>query len=193
MIPLIPHPEEVPDPLGAPEPPPFAVDPLRDTPPGHPTTPRHLCLAPTTPLAPPADGADGEGVLIGDDPESDGATPSELAAKARLEALGGGLQLLFGMATALFALALVILAATVRTWDYAVAASICAPPAFVYLTIRWRAWLGRLPYCYRLLTSLGEDAGNLMEDHLRRVETRRHRKALAREAKEGRRRARARA
>ena len=168
------------------EPPPFEVDPSRDVLPGDPVTPKHEAVrAPASlPLHEVGEGP-GKDLLGGDDPESADGAARDRRSFVRRELLGGGVQLLVGLATALVALALVILAATVQTWDYAVAASICAPPAFVFLAVRWRIWLGQLPYCYRLLTSLGEDAQNLLEDHLQRVESRRTRKTRALEAKKG--------
>lgn len=51
------------------------------------------------------------------------------------------------------------------SWRDARVLSAClviTPISTVWFWIRLRAWLDRTPYCYRLLTSLGEDAENLL-------------------------------
>jgi hypothetical protein len=49
--------------------------------------------------------------------------------------------------------------------QYIIPAAIFAPIAFWYMRVRWRRWLGSAPYFYRLMTSLGEDAENILVDH----------------------------
>ena len=48
---------------------------------------------------------------------------------------------------------------------YIIPAAIIAPASIWYMRVRWRRWLGSAPYFYRLMSSLGEDAENILVDH----------------------------
>lgn len=68
-----------------------------------------------------------------------------------------------GLILSLGLLGLAIALANVRfTLPTIVLSLICV----VWFVIRWRIWLANAPYCYRLLTSLGENADNLVGAYL---------------------------
>lgn len=77
----------------------------------------------------------------------------------------GCVALLGGVSSVIFALSM-------QTRPYWIAAGIIFPPTLIWFIVRWKRWLGRAPYMYRLLTSLGErdDAQALLEQHLERQE-----------------------
>lgn len=77
-----------------------------------------------------------------------------------------------GAIAALAGLTSVIFAAFMQTRPYIVAALVIAPPTFVWFILRWRRWLNRAPYLYRLLSTLGEreEADELLERHLTKKE-----------------------
>jgi hypothetical protein len=73
----------------------------------------------------------------------------------------------FIYALVLFALNLGVLGLAL-TWQDSRLLAIClvaTPITTVWFWLRLRAWMNRTPYLYRLLTSLGEDAENLL--HMR--------------------------
>ncbi|MEM7755490.1 MAG: hypothetical protein AAF297_07615 [Planctomycetota bacterium] len=82
-----------------------------------------------------------------------------------------GLFILGGLG-ALAGISSVIFAATLQTREYIIAALVIAPPTFVWFILRWKKWLGRAPYLYRMLTTLGEseDAEELLERHVAKKE-----------------------
>ncbi len=77
----------------------------------------------------------------------------------------GCLALLGGVSSVIFALSM-------QTRPYWIAAGIIFPPTLVWFIIRWKKWLGRAPYMYRLLTSLGEkdEAQVILEQHIEKQE-----------------------
>ncbi len=111
--------------------------------------------------------ADGEPtaqeLIAGTDPEALASSIRHRRRRIRKQIFNAGSQFVIGLLAALFSLALIILAATVQTRPYIIAAAVVAPPALIFLAFSWRKWLGNAPYVYRLLTSLGEDADNLLE------------------------------
>ncbi|KAA0214552.1 MAG: hypothetical protein DYG94_10485 [Leptolyngbya sp. PLA3] len=80
-----------------------------------------------------------------------------------------GGQLILAFLAGCIGLAVAIYAAFIQTRPWIIAAAVIAPPALVYAFIRWRLWLGHAPYLYRLLTSLGEDADDLLESHRQKL------------------------
>ncbi len=114
-------------------------------------------------------------LLGGTDPESLTINVRQRRRRIRKQIFNAGSQLVLGLIIAVISLALIILAATIQTRPYVIAACVIAPPALVFLAVSWRKWLGNAPYIYRLLTSLGEDADNILEDRVRK-----HRQAQAR-------------
>lgn len=80
-----------------------------------------------------------------------------------------GGQLILAFVAGCTGLAVAIYAAFIQTRPWIITAAVVTPPALVYAFIRWRLWLGRAPYLYRLLTSLGEDADDLLESHRQKL------------------------
>ncbi len=80
-----------------------------------------------------------------------------------------GGQLILAFLAGCIGLAVAIYAAFIQTRPWIITAAVVTPPALVYAFIRWRLWLGRAPYLYRLLTSLGEDADDLLESHRQKL------------------------
>ncbi|MEM1184924.1 MAG: hypothetical protein AAGI53_07960 [Planctomycetota bacterium] len=79
---------------------------------------------------------------------------------------------ILGAIAALAGLTSVIFAVFMQSRPYIIAAIVIAPPAFIWFILRWRKWLGRAPYLYRLLSSLGEreDAEDVLEQHVQKKE-----------------------
>lgn len=106
--------------------------------------------------------------LFGNDPESDMFSISDRRNLIRKQALSSGGQLVFGIVVAMVGIALVIMAITNPELHYIIPAAIIGPFSAWFVYTRWRRWLGQLPYFYKLLTSLGEDAENVLEDRERK-------------------------
>jgi hypothetical protein len=116
--------------------------------------------------------AGNEAVLRGFDPEADVRNTAERRTWIRKQAVSAGSQVVLGLIVLLLSIALVVLGITnwrdPRWW---VPAAVCAPPGLWFSVVRWRRWLGKAPYCYRLLSSLGENADNiLVESTQKRIE-----------------------
>ncbi len=86
----------------------------------------------------------------------------------KVVASDGG-QLVFALLAALVGIAIGIYAAFIRTTPWLIAAGVVTPATLIYAFARWRLWLGQAPYLYRLLTSLGEDADDLLEGHRQKL------------------------
>lgn len=80
-----------------------------------------------------------------------------------------GGQLILAFLAGCIGLAVAIYAGFIQTRAWIIAAAVITPPALAYAFIRWRLWLGHAPYLYRLLTSLGEDADDLLESHRQKL------------------------
>ncbi len=76
-----------------------------------------------------------------------------------------GGQFILAVVLAAIGIAIAIYAAFVQTRPVIITAAVVCPPTLFYAAFRWRLWLGQAPYLYRLLTSLGEDADDLLESH----------------------------
>ena len=76
-----------------------------------------------------------------------------------------GAQFVYGLLVLAGALGAIALAATIQTVPFIVIACIVFPLGMYWFRDKWRRWIGSAPYCYRLLTSLGEDAENVREAH----------------------------
>lgn len=83
--------------------------------------------------------------------------------------LSDGGQLVLALLAGGTGLAVAIYAAFIHTRYWIITAAVITPPSLVYAFIRWRLWLGHAPYLYRLLTSLGEDADDLLEAHRQKL------------------------
>lgn len=106
--------------------------------------------------------------LLGDDPEADAKRIRDRRTQIRRQIFSSGAQFVLGIAVAVLALGLVLMAITNPIWPYIVPAAIVAPIGLWFFRVRWRRWIGSAPYCYRLLTSLGEDADNVLVEHRRK-------------------------
>ena len=103
--------------------------------------------------------------ILGNDPEAKLGSVADRRNLVRKQMFSAGGQFVIGLAMMFLALGLAIMAITNPTLDYIIPAAVFAPIAFWYMYRRWRRWLGSAPYFYRLLTSLGEDAENVLVDH----------------------------
>lgn len=81
------------------------------------------------------------------------------------QALSEGAQFVYGLVILAVSLGIIALALTIRSPFFILASLMIAPVGFWLFFSRWRRWIGSAPYCYRLLTSLGEDAENILIAH----------------------------
>ncbi|MEM9373604.1 MAG: hypothetical protein AAGA55_08155 [Planctomycetota bacterium] len=77
--------------------------------------------------------------------------------------LSAGGQFVMGLVILFVSSGLVAMAATHPTLPVVIAAFVIAPPGLWYGIFRWKRWLGQASCIYKLLTSLGEDAGDYLE------------------------------
>lgn len=103
--------------------------------------------------------------LVGDDPEADVLRTSDHRNSIKRQMRGVGAQFIYGVIILAVSLGALALAATIRTTPYLIAAGVICPIGFWMFHSRWRRWLGTAPYFYKLLTSLGEDAENVLDAH----------------------------
>jgi len=80
-----------------------------------------------------------------------------------------GGQFVVAVALAAIGLAVGIYAGFIQTRFWLITAGIVCPVTLIYAFARWRLWLGQAPYLYRLLTSLGEDADDLLAQHRQKM------------------------
>lgn len=100
--------------------------------------------------------------LLGDDPEANISRISDRRGVVRRKAKSEGAQFVYGLVVLAAALGAVSLAATIRTMPFIVTAAVVFPVGMLWFRSRWRRWVGAAPYVYRLMTSLGEDAENIL-------------------------------
>jgi hypothetical protein len=117
--------------------------------------------APNSPPAPASDEAEF-------DPEAHTFNVRNKQSIKKVVASDGG-QLVLALVAALVGIAIGIYAGILRTTPWLIAGGIVTPVTLIYAFARWRLWLGQAPYLYRLLTSLGEDADDLLEQHRRKM------------------------
>jgi len=103
--------------------------------------------------------------LLGNDPEAKITSVADRRNLIRKQMLSAGGQFVMGIVMMFVALGLVIMAITNPKPGYIIPAAVMAPVSAWYMRIRWRRWLGSAPYFYRLMTSLGEDADNILIAH----------------------------
>ena len=103
--------------------------------------------------------------VLGNDPEAKFSNVSDQRSLVRKQMLSAGGQFVMGILTMFIGLGLVIMAITNPTKMYIIPAAVVAPISFWYMRVRWHRWLGSAPYFYRLMTSLGEDAENILVEH----------------------------
>lgn len=103
--------------------------------------------------------------LTGDDPESSIIRTADNRAVIKRQLRSEGAQFVYGLLMLAGALGSAALAITIQTIPFIVIACIAAPIGLFWFRDRWKRWVGTAPYCYKLLTSLGEDAENVLENH----------------------------
>lgn len=103
--------------------------------------------------------------LLGDDPEAEITRISDHRNAVKRQLKSEGAQFVYGLVILAISLGSLALAATIRTLPFYIAAGVICPIGFWLFRSRWKRWLGSAPYCYQLLTSLGEDAESLKEAH----------------------------
>jgi hypothetical protein len=103
--------------------------------------------------------------VLGNDPEAKFSSVADHRSLVRKQMLSAGGQFVMGIIMMFVGLGLIILAITNPVLYYIIPAAIVGPIALWYMRVRWRRWLGSAPYFYRLMTSLGEDAENILVEH----------------------------
>lgn len=77
-----------------------------------------------------------------------------------------GFQFILSFAGLIVSLGLLGLALALANLRFTLPTIVLSVICVVWFVIRWRIWLANAPYCYRLLTSLGENADNLVGAYL---------------------------
>ncbi|MCA9303188.1 MAG: hypothetical protein KC996_03605 [Phycisphaerales bacterium] len=80
----------------------------------------------------------------------------------RKQMLSEGAQFIYGLLILAGTAGLIALATTIQSVELLTAMIIICPIVVIYSVISWKRWLRGAPYVYRLMTSLGEDAENLV-------------------------------
>lgn len=103
--------------------------------------------------------------LLGNDPEAKISSVADRRHVIRKQMLSAGGQFVMGVLMMFVAIGITIMAITNPRPVYIVPAAIITPISFFYMRARWQRWLGSAPYFYRLMSSLGEDAENILVEH----------------------------
>lgn len=103
--------------------------------------------------------------LLGDDPEAEVTRISDQRSVIKRRARSEGAQFVYGLLVLAGSLGAIALAVTIQTWPFIAVAAVAFPLGAFWFRKSWRRWVGSAPYCYRLLTSLGEDAENVLVEH----------------------------
>jgi len=103
--------------------------------------------------------------LQGDDPEASVVRTADQRAVIKRQLKSEGAQFVYGLLVLAGALGAIALAVTIQTVLFIAIACVSSPIAMYWFRDKWRRWLGSAPYCYKLLSSLGEDAENVREAH----------------------------
>ncbi len=106
--------------------------------------------------------------LLGDDPEARVLRIADRRSLIRKQVRTEGFQFVTGLLVLAGSLGVLALAVTIRTLPFYIAAGVICPAGMWYFRNRWRRWVGAAPYMYRLMTSLGEDAENILVAHEQR-------------------------
>lgn len=107
----------------------------------------------------------GSAWLLGDDPEAEITRISDHRNAVKRQLKSEGAQFVYGFLILAISLGSLALAVTIRTMPFYITAGVLCPIGFWMFRSRWKRWLGSAPYCYQLLTSLGEDAESLKAAH----------------------------
>lgn len=103
--------------------------------------------------------------FLGDDPEANITRIADRRSMVKRQIRSEGAQFVYGLVVLAASLGAVALAATIQTWPFIAVAGVVFPIGCVWFGKSWRRWVGAAPYMYRLLTSLGEDAENILVAH----------------------------
>ncbi len=103
--------------------------------------------------------------ILGNDPEAKISSVADRRNLIHKQMLSTGGQFVVGLILIFVALGVTIMAITNPVMKYIIPAAIIAPISLFYMRARWSRWLGSAPYLYRLMSSLGEDAENILVDH----------------------------
>ncbi len=106
-------------------------------------------------------------LLEGFDPEAHHVNVSQRKTIRRRVSSEGG-QFVIGLLVMAGALGVVAWAVAYQSTESLIVAGVVGPPALLWFFLRWRKWLAGAPYAYRLLTSLGEDADNILDERRQR-------------------------
>lgn len=77
-----------------------------------------------------------------------------------------GFHFILSFGGVILSLGLLGLALALANTSFTIPTVVLSLICVVWFVIRWRIWLANAPYCYRLLTSLGENADNLVGAYL---------------------------
>lgn len=102
--------------------------------------------------------------ILGNDPEAKLGSVADRRNLIHKQMLSTGGQFVVGLIMMFIALGVTIMAITNPVLIYIIPAAIIAPISIFYMRARWQRWLGSAPYFYRLMSSLGEDAENILVD-----------------------------
>lgn len=111
----------------------------------------------------------GEKLLEGFDPEAHHINVSKRRRAIRKQITSEGGKFVVGLILMGAALGVVAWAIAYQTRESLIVAGVVGPPALGWFAFRWKRWLAGAPYAYRLLTSLGEDADNLLDERRQRM------------------------
>lgn len=103
--------------------------------------------------------------ILGNDPEAKISSVADRRNLIHKQMLSTGGQFVVGLIMMFVALGMTIMAITNPELKYIIPAAIITPISIFYMRARWQRWLGSAPYFYRLMSSLGEDAENILVDH----------------------------
>jgi len=103
--------------------------------------------------------------ILGNDPEAKFSSVADRRNLIHKQMLSAGGQFVAGFVLMFIAIGITIMAITNPIKLYIIPAAIIAPISILYMRARWQRWLGSAPYFYRLMTSLGEDAENILVEH----------------------------
>lgn len=126
-------------------------------------------IDPTAPADHDAELEGGEKLLEGFDPEAHHVNVSRRRRAIRKQITSEGGMFVIGLVLMAVALGVVAWAIAYQTRESLIVAGVVGPPALLWFFFRWKKWLAGAPYVYRLLTSLGEDADNLLDERRQRM------------------------
>jgi len=142
-----------------------SIRPITPHRPRHPSHPQHDHDEEHDPLE----------IMLGNDPEADHwNTLGRPHAPTRIKAphrrgrwirilKSDGFHVVFALLGLMLSLGFLALALTLASATFTLPTLVLSVVCVVWAALRWRLWLASAPYFYRLMSSLGEDAENLLE------------------------------